>query len=257
LSQPAPHPHHVANLLEPVLGGIVTALSDRGQTDALYREKAAETWTVIQSFQPRDAIDLMLTGQLIAFNEVFADATRHLLRGMTESVRQRTQSGLVAMGRLTLAHVDKLEKRGIEPYRTEAAQEQRATPAAAAAPPEPPRAAAPAASPKAAPRPKAAAAPPPPPPPEPEPTPPAAPPPAEEKSWLEEPYQEWLLETPAMLAAQSDAVPQLEARAPANAANCGNGSVEDRTGAPPEPVFPYQEPSNSPAQTLVAAAAGD
>jgi len=43
----------------------------------------------------------MLTGQLVAFNELFADGTRDLLRGMVDTMKQRTQSSLVAMGRLT------------------------------------------------------------------------------------------------------------------------------------------------------------
>ena len=89
---------------------------------------------VLQSFRPRDAIDLMLVGQLVEFHEILADGTRELLRGMTESpsVKQRTRSSLVAIGRVCLSYIDRLEKRGLEPHRAEIvarAAEQPAAPA--------------------------------------------------------------------------------------------------------------------------------
>ena len=216
MTQPI-HPHHVSQLLEPALTEIVHAISDRGGlTTAEYDAKAEDTWTLIESFQPRDAIDLMLTGQLVAFNAVFADATRDVLRGMEDSIKQRTQSGLIAMVRLTQGHVDRLAKRGNQPYQTEVAAPrpaQRPTVAPIAAePPQPVAVAAePPAVPETTPRQADAATPAAP---EPmrhqtdsatAPEPSQAVPPAEEQSWLDEPYQQWLIETPADIAARAEA----------------------------------------------------
>ena len=101
---------------------IVHALSDRAnQTTAEYEAKAEATWVLAESFQPRDVIDLLLSGQLLAFNAVFADATRGLLDGMEDTLKKQTLSSLVSIGRVTQGHVDRLAKRGNQPYRTEVA----------------------------------------------------------------------------------------------------------------------------------------
>lgn len=126
------HPLDVANLLVPAMSGVVGALSDRGGTSIPeYDARAQETWILIQSFQPRDAMDLMLVGQFVEFNALLADGTRDLLRGMTEAMKQRARSSLVAIGRVCLGYIDRMEKRGLEPHRTEAvaqATEQAAEP---------------------------------------------------------------------------------------------------------------------------------
>ena len=83
-----------------------------------YQAKADATWALLESFQPRDVIDLLLSGQLVAFNAVFADATNGLLRGMDDTLKKQTLSSLVSMGRVTQGHVDRLAKRGNEPYQT-------------------------------------------------------------------------------------------------------------------------------------------
>ena len=120
MSQPATHPHHMSNLLEPALIEIVHAVCDRpNQTMADYEAKADATWALLESFRPRDAIDLLLSGQLVAFNAVFADATLRLLGGMDDTLKKQTLSSLVSMGRVTQGHVDRLAKRGNQPYRTE------------------------------------------------------------------------------------------------------------------------------------------
>jgi hypothetical protein len=191
MSQPTPHPHHVSQLFGPALGGIIHALADRGeQTATEYQARADDAWTLLRSFQPRDTIDLMLTGQFISMNELFADTSRDILRGMPDSLKQRARSSAIAMGRLALAQVGELERRGIQPYRTETATEQRPDQTAKA----------PAAEPAEKPQPAAAATP------APQPTPSEPAPPAEEPSWVDEPYQEYLKETPAMLAAAATMV---------------------------------------------------
>ncbi len=225
MSQSAPHPHDISNLIEPALIEIVHAVSDRpGQGMEEYQAKADATWALLESFQPRDVIDLLLSGQLVAFNAVFADATNGLLRGMDDTLKKQTLSSLVSMGRVTQGHVDRLAKRGNQPYQTAIATPEPAaqpkpvaaapaagqpSPIAAGPPVVPPAAppsvaaapvaaapvaglapvAAPEASPHPAPTPAVRTA---------EPTPRSA---VAETSWLDEPYQEYVIETPGLLAA--------------------------------------------------------
>jgi hypothetical protein len=242
MSQPAPHPHHVSQLYGPALGGIVHALADRGeQTAAEYQARADDAWTLVQSFQPRDTIDLMLTGQFITMNELFADASRDILRGMSDSLKQRARSSAVAMGRLALAQVGELERRGIQPYRTDPVAEQRpvqtaetqTTEASADEPvkqPQPNAAAAPAQLSAAAPQPA--------------PSEPA--PPAEETSWVDEPYQEYLEETPAMLAAAMVAAKDLPPPLPPEA---------DLSASAPSEYGPARKHTKHPYAEAMAAAA--
>jgi len=240
MSQPTPHPHHVSQLLGPALDGIIHALADRGeQTDAEYEARAEDAWTLVQSFQPRDTIDLMLTGQFITMNELFADTSRDVLRGMPDALKQRARSSAVAMARLTLAQVGELERRGIQPYRTEAAAEQRPAPATQA----------PTAEPAEIQQPLAAATPAPPPAPAPQPTPAEAAPPAEETSWVDEPHLEWLEETPAMLAARTTTVSAQDIPPPV--APEANG----RADAPSEFDLRRQHTEQSHANAMESAAA--
>jgi hypothetical protein len=235
MSQPSPHPHHVSQLFGPALDGIVHALADRAdQTDAEYEARVEESWTLVHSFQPRDTIDLMLTGQFITMNELFADTSRDILRGMSDSLKQRARSSAVAMGRLALAQVGEFERRGIRPYRTEATPEQR--PAQDTKTSEPAGKTQTASS---SPLPAVAALPP---------TSEAAVP-GEEASWVDEPYQEWLEETPAMRAAatttaSSKAVPLL-------ITHDGNAADAD---VPPELGHPSRHAEQPHAETVEAAA---
>jgi hypothetical protein len=253
LSQPTPHPHHVSQLLEPALTDIVRAISDRtGQTAAEYEAKAEDTWILIESFQPRDAIDLMLTGQLIAFNTVFADATRDVLHGMADTIKQRTQSSLIAMGRLTQGHLDRLAKRGSQPYQTEVAAPQpaqRPAPTAkapAAEPPhQPPVVATRPASPEPVPLQALSDSQPPP---APEPT-------VSETSWQDEPYQESVRETPAALAAQQQVARTAAVFALVEATNWAKAAAAARTAAEPDLDLPSASQTHPPTPTM--AVAGD
>ncbi len=133
------HPLDVENLLVPALSGVVGALADRGGSSIPeYDARAQESWKLIQSFRPRDSVELMLVGQLMAFHEMLADGTRDLLRGMTDSVsmKLRARSGLVAIGRVCLGYIDRLEKRGLEPHRAELAAPAPVQAAAQAAQPK-------------------------------------------------------------------------------------------------------------------------
>ncbi len=247
LSEPSAHPFHLTKLVTPALDGIVRAISDRGnQTEPQRLAKANDALILILSFLPCDAIDTMLAGQTVLFNEVLADSARDVLRGMADTMKPRALSGIISLGRLIHGHLDRLKARGVQPYRTEVASpqpEKREAPAAMPPnpkPPQPPRPAAPAqpTPPRTAPIPAATGTKPP--------TPVEAKRDATtaqtspaETSWLDSPYEQWVIETPADLAARA-------ARTPAQ----GNGAA--RIHAPPEAAIPPQRPVNAPASTFAA-----
>jgi hypothetical protein len=212
MTQPAASPLDIAVLLPSAMHDIITALADRpGMSDAEYLPRAKDAEHLIRSFQPRDVIDMMITGQFLAINMLFASGARDVMQGMVDSTKQRSQASLVNMARLSLSQIVLLEKRGLRPYRAEAAdqQDQRAaSPARAAKPPKP--------------APEAQAPPP--------------PAPAEEESWLDAPYQEWIIETPADLAAAADSVP------PAEPAPSPEPAPSAEPMPPAEPAPPAEPP---------------
>lgn len=203
-------PFDVFDLLEPALSAIVAGLADRGvPTEKEYETRSDGIWKLVLALQPRDGIEVMLTGQLIGFNGLFAEGLRDLMRGgMPSAMKVRAQSSLVAMGRLTLGHVDRLEKRDIQPYRAGVTE------------PEKPKVEKPAA--RVAEAPSAARVP--------EPCPDIeAAPPSEETSWLDEPLVQWLVESPADVAAR---IAKAQAEAP---------PIQDtaaRDNGPPDPATP-------------------
>jgi hypothetical protein len=257
VSQPEPHHFHLAHLIAPALDGVLRAVSDRGnQTEAQRAAKSDDAETLIMSLQPCDAIDLMLSGQLVMFHELLADSARDVLRGMLDTMKQRSLSTLVGMGRLMQGHVDRLEKRGIQPYRTEVAAPQvqpRAADAATAEPAKRPVAAAPHPSVKPAP---AAAKPS-------QPPAPARPAqatarPATEAPLPGAPNPEWRIETEADLAQLTRTTASPPDPSPTRPAALGNGTVAPRIAVPPEPALPHQPAGYSPVRSLVdAGTAGD
>jgi hypothetical protein len=254
LSQPDANPYALANLVAPALDGIVNALSDRGsQSEAQYQAKADQFRILILSFQPSDVIDLQLSGQTVLFNEVLANSAHDVLRGMDDAAKPRAIASLISIGRLAQGHLDRLVKRGNKPHRTETVsveQEKIRTSLALA----------PAAEPHEMPRPLAAM------PPWVE---PAAPDPevdapetrdtplerlVEETSWLDEPFVQWLIETPADLVRKSGLLVTSETPAPAQAADRDDGTWPDQAEAPPEPALPCQPDGYAPARTMPAGA---
>ena len=190
------NPFHLNNLVPPALDGIIHALSDRpGLTDAQKEVRANESLALILSFLPRDAIDLTLSGQTVLFNELIADGARELLRGTPEAFRPRSRQSLISMGRILQGFVTQLDKRGLEPHRTEtAAPRKKSPPVTAKAAPEAPVA-------------------------------PPAEAPVAEPTWLDPPFEQWVVETPADLASKAEQ----EAR-------------DDQT-APPKPVPAAAKPA--------------
>ena len=245
MSQPDANPYALAHLVAPALDGIVHALSDRGgQSEAQYQAKADNFRTLILSFRPNDVVDLQLAGQTVLFNEVLAHSARDVLRGMDDAMKPRVIASLVSMGRLAQGHLDRLAKRGNTPHRTEAIsveQEKIRTSLALAR----------AAGPLEAPGPLAAM----PPCSDPEmdagetgerPPEPAA----EETSWLDEPFVQWLVETPADLARKSGLVAASETSTPAQAVDREDGTWSSKSEASPEPALPFQPDGYAPARTL-------
>jgi hypothetical protein len=265
------NPFQIANLATPALYGIVRALSGRvNQTEAGRPVQADAAVNLILSFLPRDVVEMTLAGQTILFNELLADGARDALSGMTDTTRQRSRSGLVSMGRLVQGHLDRLERRGNQPYRSEAAaprEEPRTEPCerpagAAAAQQAPSADVSPRKGSGTEARPAAAAIP----------VRMMAPkrtgasdgmPTGDSEvdtSWLDEPYEQWLIETLPEMAARPRAVPTGAAPARATGATRDGGTMERRLVVVPrdaQPALPRQPSGYSPARMLVDVAAGD
>jgi hypothetical protein len=207
-NQPA-SPFNISNLIVPVLGSTIRALSDRpGQTEAQRQARAGDVLNMIMSFQPRDVVEMTLASQAVVYNELIADSAVDIFRAVDPAAKVRSLSAVMSMGRLTQGHLDRLAKRGNRPYRTEfvapeAAVEPVVAQPRAAEPPavEPPKPAEP--PPAVEPvQPIAAAQ-----------TAPASGPseqesaepayqrPVQPESWLDEPYEQLILETPALVHA--------------------------------------------------------
>jgi hypothetical protein len=126
---------HLDDIIDPATDGIVRALSDRpGQTEAQRETRRGDAETFILSFRPRDAIELMLCGQSVLFNELLADGAKDVLRGMVDTMKLKSIGGLVNMARIVQGHVDRLDKRGIAPAREVVVAAEEKKPAAVAEP---------------------------------------------------------------------------------------------------------------------------
>jgi hypothetical protein len=66
--------------------------------------------TLIQSFLPHGVIQMMLAGQAVLFNALTADGARDILAGMTETMKPRARSGVVAMGRIVTKNLEMLSR---------------------------------------------------------------------------------------------------------------------------------------------------
>jgi hypothetical protein len=246
LSDSPAHPFHITHLITPALEGIIRAISDRGRRTEAERLARGNTALVqILSFVPYDAAQLMLAGQAVLFNEVLADSAQAVLRGMDDSVKLKSIAGIINLGRLTQGHLDRLKARGNVPHKTDvrAPEDQKIDPPAAERDTEPARRPRPAAAPtpvaKAEPR---AAAPTPRPPvvspavPSPAaPSPRASPagPTEPETSWLDAPYDEWLIETPADRTHREDEMGAVGPQTPTHRPERVPGPPTQRTATPP------------------------
>ena len=102
---PLPSP----TLISACLDDMVQALSDRGEpSEARRADNARAAMTVILSFLPGDVLQMMLAGQAAMFNALIADAGRDVLRGMADTLKLRAQTNVTGMGRVLSKHLDTL-----------------------------------------------------------------------------------------------------------------------------------------------------
>ena len=248
-------------LISACLDDMVRGLADRpGLTHEQKVQRGAEAMMAMLSLQPSDGMQLMLAGQTVLFSSLAAEAGQDAARASTEAFRLRAQSNAIALGRMAMRTLTTLAR-----LRGKTAPARAARPAAAGQTPAS-EAMGSAPAPEAvdrAPDPNGmgAAMPPPrpdmPPPsgvmpilpaqdaapaaPTPHAThPPVAPRrPAEETHWLDEPYQEWLLETPANLARHAALTRSREA----DPERTGPGEASPVSKASAEVISAETEPS--------------
>jgi len=228
-----------------LVDGIASAIADRAElTPEQKQARAAEVWTMLDQFQPQDALQVMLIGQAMVFNDLIADGARDILGGKLNSLKLRAQSNLNGMNRalhqnlgLFLRLRDKAAAAASEastaavaeprqPRRSAAKAQAQAPAEPAAAPPARPVTAQTEAAPnagdgKSAPRDAAATSP--------------ATAPVAEPSWLDEPYTTWVIETPAAAHARGIAEPEAlaaadEAPRPAEVQEFDEAMLEPRVG---------------------------
>ena len=118
LSQSAPHPHDISNLIEPALIEIVHAVSDRpgpghGGVSGQSRCRLGSPGIVSAARRGRPAA---IRPAHCVQRGVRRRRGNGLLRGMDDTSKKQTMSSLVSMGRVTQGHVDRLAKRGNQPY---------------------------------------------------------------------------------------------------------------------------------------------
>jgi hypothetical protein len=95
-----------SHLARAVLGGLISAMSDRGNpAPADKAARARDLWAVVASCEPQDAIQTMLIGQALMFNELIADGGKDVLAGMMDTLKLRAQSNVTGMSRTLHQHV--------------------------------------------------------------------------------------------------------------------------------------------------------
>jgi hypothetical protein len=89
-----------SHLARAVLDGPISALSGQGNpAPADKAARARDLWAVIAACEPRDAIQTMLIGQALMFNELIADGGKDVLAGMMDTLKLRAQSNVNGMSR--------------------------------------------------------------------------------------------------------------------------------------------------------------
>lgn len=119
-----------------LLQGFVEALPCQGgETEAHATTRTRTAIFSIMAFLPRDALEMMLSGQVVMHNALIQDSARDILRGQTEALKARTKSTAVALSRLMLAHLSTLRRAQTRP--AEGAMETRQQQTAGVAAPMP------------------------------------------------------------------------------------------------------------------------
>ena len=108
------------------------AISERpgdGNQDQSIRARVATM--MIEEFNPRNVVQVILAGHCVMFHAVMTASIRDTLRGDLETMRHATRSNIVAMNKSFHMNLDRLDR-----YRIPAAASQASAPATAVPPPE-------------------------------------------------------------------------------------------------------------------------
>ncbi len=99
-----------------LLQGFVEALPcQERETEAHAMTRTRTAIFSIMAFLPRDALEMMLSGQIVMHNALIQDSIRDILRGQTEALKARTKSTAAALSRLMLAHLGALHRAQTRP----------------------------------------------------------------------------------------------------------------------------------------------
>jgi hypothetical protein len=95
-----------SHLAKALLDGLISGIADRGNRGPADKAaRARDLWAVIAACEPQDAIQTMLIGQALMFNELIADGGRDVLAGMMDTLKLRAQSNVTGMSRALHQHV--------------------------------------------------------------------------------------------------------------------------------------------------------
>ena len=95
-----------SHLARALLDGLISGIADRGnRSPADKAARARDLWGVIAACEPQDAIQTMLIGQALMFNELIADGGKDVLAGMMDTLKLRAQSNVNGMSRSLHQHV--------------------------------------------------------------------------------------------------------------------------------------------------------
>ena len=95
-----------SHLARALLDGLISGIADRGnRAPADKAARARDLWAVIAECEPQDAIQTMLIGQALMFNELIADGGKDVLAGMMDTLKLRAQSNVTGMSRALHQHV--------------------------------------------------------------------------------------------------------------------------------------------------------
>ena len=95
-----------SHLARALLDGLVSGIADRGNRGPADKaSRARDLWVVIAECEPQDAIQTMLIGQALMFNELIADGGKDVLAGMMDTLKLRAQSNVTGMSRALHQHV--------------------------------------------------------------------------------------------------------------------------------------------------------
>jgi hypothetical protein len=95
-----------SHLAKALLDGLISGIANRGNGGPADKAaRARDLWAVIAACEPQDAIQTMLIGQALMFNELIADGGKDVLAGMMDTLKLRAQSNVNGMSRSLHQHV--------------------------------------------------------------------------------------------------------------------------------------------------------